>query len=304
MRSFIVLITLYSINCGFLKANNQTVGLPLNAMPIKTYRLGKTNLFNQVYFESGVKFSSNPDTTGNLNNSQIGLQHKITNKLSLFHAYNYLAQDNIWGNITQQSYYANFEYTANSKVKFNFVGSYLYNKVKVLSSSGTTFSKRGNLFFLASSTIKLKKWSVKPLVSYSQLDNITNSGTQYQLGGELLYDLKGTEALVFGLGVYHFDNNSLISTLVKPSVSAIINDELAVSVDYLYTNARNYSDQDGYVIYNSVDKTYDRSNLTLRYEFANNVFLYGVYQFERKQDHTSLTKYNFNNIFLGIKYNL
>jgi hypothetical protein len=109
---------------------------------------------------------------------------------------------------------------------------------------------------------------------------------------------------VFGLGVYHFINNTTVSTLIKPSLSYLINDELNLSIDYFYTNATNYSDQNGFVIYNSVDKSIDRTNVNLRYEFANNLYLFGVYQFERKQYYISLSNYSFNSIFLGIKYNL
>lgn len=304
MRSYLTTLLIIITGNVFGQQLSSASFLAENNLPNSSMRLGKTNFFNQIYFESGVKLSSNTDTIGNLNNSQIGLQHQLTKKLTLFHAYNYLAQDNSWGNITQQTYYANFEYVVNKNFKLNLAGSYLYNKVKLIATTGNTYSKRDNLFFLASVTMQHQKFIFKPLVAYSQLDNLTSSATQYQAGAELTYDIKGNELYYIGVGVYHFENNSNVSTIIKPSLNLHLNDELLLSLDYLYTNAKNYSDQDGYIIYNSVDKTYDRSNLTLRYEFANNVFLYGIYQFERKQYFNTLTNYNFNSIFLGIKYNL
>lgn len=304
MRSYLTTLLIIITGNVFGQQLSSASFLAENKLPSGIQRLGKTNFFNQIYFESGVKLSSNTDTIGNLNNSQIGLQHQLTKKLTLFHAYNYLAQDNSWGNITQQTYYANFEYVVNKNFKLNLAGSYLYNKVKLIATTGNTYSKRDNLFFLASATMQHQKFIFKPLVAYSQLDNLTSSAIQYQAGAELTYDIKGNELYYIGVGVYHFENNSNVSTIIKPSLNLHLNDELLLSLDYLYTNAKNYSDQDGYIIYNSVDKTYDRSNLTLRYEFANNVFLYGIYQFERKQYFNTLTNYNFNSIFLGIKYNL
>jgi len=297
------------LNAGFFNEN---------AKPTNTFRLGKTNLFNQLYFESGVKFSSEIDTIGNLNNSQIGLQHQLTNKLQLFHAYNYLSQSVWWGNIYQHSYYANFEYKRNLNFKMNFVGSYINANSKILASvppppippnppSATTPSENisnNNYFFLVSSTFTLNKFFVKPMVAFSQLNNLKVTHNQYQVGGELYYDVHKNEKIVFGLGVFHFINNNDLSTLVKPSISNIINDELTISADYFYAYAKNFSDQDGYIIYNSVDKTFDRTNITLKYEFANNTFLYIIYQFERKRDYSTYNDYNFNSIFLGIKHNL
>ncbi len=286
--------------------------------PTNTFRLGKTNLFNQLYIETGVKFSSEIDSIGNLNNSQIGLQHQLSKKLLMFHAYNYLSQSMWWGNLNQHSYYANFEYNYNNNLKFNLVGSYIYAKSKILASvppppippappSQIIPSENitnNNYFFSISSTFRLKKLYLKPALAFSQLNNLKESHNQYQAGGELFYDFKNNEKLVFGLGIFHFNNNNDLSTLIKPSISYTINDELSINADYFYTAARNFSDQDGYIIYNSIDKTIDRTNINLKYEFINNAFIYTIYQFERKQDFITTNKYNFNSIFLGIKYNL
>lgn len=285
------------LNAGFLTENTK---------PTSTFRLGKTNLFNQMYIESGVKFSSNSDLIGNLSNSQIGLQHQLNKKLQLFHAYNYLSQNVWWGTINQQSYYANFEYKQNSYLKFNLAGSFLHSNTMVYATAQDTNGSSifsNNPFVSLSTTIKLKKFLVKPIFAFSRLNNLTDKHTQFQTGGELFYDVHDNEGLVFGLGVFHFSNNMNFSTLVKPSISYIFNDELTISADYFYAQAKNFSDQDGYIIYNSTDKTYDRTNLTLKYEFANNLFLYTIYQLERKQDYSTITDYNFNSIFLGIKYN-
>jgi hypothetical protein len=120
----------------------------------------------------------------------------------------------------------------------------------------------------------------------------------------MLFDAKNKDALVFGFGLYYLNNNNSVSTLIKPSITYLINDELNLSIDYFYTNATNYSDQNGFVIYNSVDKSIDRTNINLKYEFVNNLFLFGVYQFERKTYFNTITNYHFNSIFLGIKCNL
>lgn len=304
MRNYTLVIFIIFIQClAKVKANDR---VPVYAKPTNTYRLGKTNLFNQLYMESGVKFSTQVDTVGNISYSQIALQHQLSSKWLLFHAYNYLTQNVRWGNINQQGYYVNLEYKKNTNLKFNIVTAYLHNRTKLNPTPAqpiVEFVSDDNIFYLLSSTIKFKHWFVKPVFAFSQLNNQGVKQDQFQMGGDLLYDVKDNEALVFGLGIYHFINNSLYSTFVKPSISYIINDELLISADYFYTNARNYSDQNGYIIYNSVDKTIDRSNVSLRYEFANNLFLYTIYQFERKQDYFTNNYYNFNSIFLGIKYN-
>lgn len=317
MRNIIIILSIIFV-CkvhaqSFLNANY----LSENAKPIHEFRLGKTNLFNQIYMESGVKFSSKKDTVGNLTSNQIALQHQLSNKLQLFHAYNYISQNVWWGHLVQHSYYANFEYKKNAQLRFNGVFSFLKSNTKIFQElpSPTVFPpmqtppkpaeyiSSNNIFLLASSTYKWQYFFIKPSFVYSQLNNLKNKETQFQTGAELLYDINNNEALIFGLGVYHFSNNNLLSTLIKPSISFIINDELSVTTDYFYANARNFSDQDGYIIYNSVDKTYDRINLSLKYEFANNLFLYTIYQFERKQEYSTNLDYNFNSIFLGIKYN-
>ncbi len=314
MRNYLrhILLFLLTNSSILLFADN----LPVYSIkPNSTMRLGKTNLFNQLYFESGVKFSSNTDTVGNLNNTQFGLKHAISKKISFFHAYNYLTQNIWWGAITQQAYYANLEYKVNARLKFNVAGSYLHSRSKInpapidpnlpppTTPPQVSYINDDNGLYLVSSTIGFGHFYAKPMFVFSQLNNQGVKQDQIQTGGELYFDVKNNEAYVFGFGVYHFSSNNNISTFIKPSISWILNDELTLSADYLYTNARNFSDQDGYVVYNSVDKTIDRVNAILKYEFANNLFLYTVYQYERKQDYFTTNNYNFNSIFLGIKYN-
>lgn len=276
--------------------------------PTGIMRLGKTNLFNQIYVESGVKWSSNMDTTGNLHAGLIGLQHQLGKKLTLFHNYYYLSQDNFWGNVSQGGYYANLEYKFNNKFKMGFAGSYLNSRARIseniLMGITNQIINNNNYLGLLHATVAIKKLYLKPSIAYSNLNYLSEKQDQLQVGGEVLFDLKNNERLVFGLGLYHFTNNSNVSTFYKPSISFAVSDEVYISADYFYTNQVNYSDQNGFVIYNSTDKSYDRTNINIRYEFANNLYMFGVYQFERKQDHLSKTDYHFNSIFLGIKYNL
>jgi hypothetical protein len=286
--------------------------------PNKEYRLGKTKLFNQIYMESGVKSSNQTDTIGNLTSSLFGLQHQLNRKLQLFHAYNYISQNVWWGNIAQHNYYANFEYKKSRLIKFNGVFSFLNSNTKIFqelppppafppiqtSPRTAEYISSNNVFLLVSSTYNWKHFFIKPSFAISQLNNLKDKQTQIQTGAELIFDVNNNEAFILGLGVYHFINNQLLSTLIKPSISFIINDELSFTADYFYSNARNFSDQDGYIIYNSVDKTYDRLNFILKYEFANNLFLYSIYQKEQKQDYKTNNNYSFNSFFLGIKYNL
>lgn len=304
MRSFLILIVLYIGSYGFIKAINKPKVLFLKTLPTQTYRLGKTNLFNQIYLESGVKFSNNADTVGNLVSNLFGLQHALSKKITLFHALNYISQENIWGNVNQQSYYAFLEYKLNSKVKFGFSYSYLLNKTKYISGLNTDVYNNNNHWLGLSGTFNVKKFFIKPLLAFSRLHNFTILGNQVQAGAEFVYDFNRNEKLLFGLGSYYFYNNGSAYLLAKPSLAIQLNDDLQLSADYFYTNTKNFSDQDGYVIYNSIDKTIDRSTVTFKYEFINNAFLYAIYQFERKQNHQGLVNYNFNSIFLGIKYNL
>lgn len=305
MRSFIIFIlTIFVLNAQAIKLSN---GL-IYKKPTSNFRIGKTKLFNQIYVESGVKLSSNSDTIGNLHMGLLGLKHQLAKKFSLFHSYNYLSQDNFWGNVSQSNYYANFEYVFNNNFKLAFVGSLLNSNVRIaeniLLGTKPEILKNNNYLALINATFSSKKIFFKPLFAYSQLNNLDSAQHQIQAGAELLFDIKGNDNLVFGFGVYHFINHNSTNTLIKPSLAFNINDEINISADYFFTNTVNYSDQNAFVIYNSVDKSIDRTNINLRYEFANNTYLFCVYQFERKQDHISLTNYNFNSIFLGIKYNL
>jgi len=304
----LILLTLI-LNTITIQSNFAYEGLSKNFVkPNNTLRLGKTKLFNQVYFESGVKFSSNADTVGNIHLGLFGLQHQITKKLSVFHSYNFLSQDNYWGNVGQGSYYANFEYKFNNQLKLNLVASFLHSKARVSENAFLGIPhqifKNDNLLGLITASYNIQKFYFKPLFAYSELNILSEKESQTQSGIDVYYDFKNNDKVVVGLGVYHFTNKNTTSTLIKPYASYTINEELFFSLDYLYANATNFSDQNGYIIYNSVDKTIDRLNASLRYEFANNLFLFGVYQFEQKQYNFTNTNYNFNSLFLGIKYNL
>lgn len=304
MRNSIIFLSIIFI-CNVNAQSFTNAGILLeNIKPTSTFRIGKTNLFNQIYVESGVKMSSNSDTIGALHLGLIGFQHQLSKKLTLFHSYNYLSQNNYSGGVNQGSYYTNFEYKVNNKFKLNLATSYINNTVRINENAATktlaeTFINH-NFFGLLSASINYKQLYIKPLLAASNL----NKQIQIQTGAELLFDTKNNEVLVFGLGVYHFKNFNTLSTLIKPSISYLINDELNISLDYFYTNTINYSDQNGYIIYNSPDKSIDRTTLCLRYEFANNLYLFGIYQLERKQYNTTSTNYHFNSLFLGVKYNL
>jgi hypothetical protein len=167
-----------------------------------------------------------------------------------------LSQDNFWGNVSQGGYYANLEYKFNNKFKMGFAGSYLNSRVRISENSllGITTNQiinNNNYLGLLHATVAIKKLYLKPSIAYSNLNYLSEKQDQLQVGGEVLFDLKNDERLVFGLGLYHFTNNSNVSTFYKPSISFAVSDEVYISADYFYTNQVNYSDQNGFVIYNS-----------------------------------------------------
>ena len=62
-------------------------------------------LLESIFVDGGLKISDKPKEAKNLGYVNLGLNHKFSSTFSIYHAYTYQQQTQIWGNFKQHQYY-------------------------------------------------------------------------------------------------------------------------------------------------------------------------------------------------------
>ena len=73
-----------------------------------------------------------------------------------------------------------------------------------------------------------------------------------------------------------------------------------------FGNIKNYNDNNGLYVYNSLDATTFRTGLTLFWNLTNKITLFGNYSFDKKEisDNNTITNYNQQSFLGGIRWKL
>ncbi len=260
------------------------------------------------FAEAGEKISNNTETP-NATYVQLGLGHNIANNFSLLHAYTYYGQGNNEWKINQNQYYIR----ANFPMKNNFMLSGAFHFVE---RSTALFSNTGNF------TGSTKPSSV--LFTYNYVESILlrksferfdaslgstvlwlDSVFQFQHNAMINYFPLGNNKLGIGANVYLYtrDAYSSVNFVFVPFVSFKPLQKLSLFGSYLLNSGyNNIAEWNGYVVNNSPDLTTGKLTLNADWTINKKWDLYATYQYENKQLFATTTEYQFNSIFVGIKF--
>ena len=262
---------------------------------------------------------------------QIGLNHFIKRRISLFHAATYYGQKSLLGIVSQLQYYLK----ASIPLNHNFLISPSFHYINSKSSYETTTSVTDTLwppgvpphsqpppgappfktnttttssttnsqshYFVGSLAIQktIQKFVFSLGTTVSNMYNVT----QFNHFGFVSYAVFGNSKLVLGCTGYAHtsDNYFTTSAAIAPFIYIQPIKHLSVKLNYFLNNNKNIIEDNGYMVNNSTDLTKSRWGVIANYAINKHLALYGVYQLENKYQSTYAFNYNYNVIVGGVK---
>lgn len=278
-----------------------------------------------VMIEGGTKitdkknyFDENFKTYSNFFNPavymQVGLNHYIKNRFSLFHAATLFNQTTFINKIAQKQYFIKASIPIKSNWSISPSVHYVHTKtiteIKTLPNQSpggsplrprTIVNTNKSNYLIGSITLQktIRKYVFGVGTTVSNMNNIT----QYIHSGFISYAPLGNSKLVVGVAsyVHTTDNYSTSNLAVAPFLYLQPTKRLSLKLSYLYNSKTNFIEDNGYLVNNSSDLTKSRYSALLNFTLSKHVSLYGLYQLEYKQENIQKFNYQYNVIVGGIK---
>jgi hypothetical protein len=299
-----------------------------------------------IMFEGGTKITSqktypSKDPKSKKENyfnppiyAQVGLNHYIKNKISLFHALTYFNQQTFINKVSQVQYYLK----ASIPVKSSWLVSPSLHLINTNVSSEITTSITDTLwpagvpphsqpppgappfkttttyttipnnsqsnYFIGS--IAVQKTVKKFVFGIGSTILNMNNVTQYINSASLSFSPLGNSKFVLGCNgyVHTIDNYKTTCVAASPFIYIQPTKRLALKLNYFYNTKNNIVEDNGYLVNNSGDLTTSRYSILLDYTISKRVALYGLYQLENKYEAKQSFNYQYNVIVAGIKISL
>lgn len=275
---------------------------------------GSKNTDSTSYYDKIRKTSSNYFNSPIY--LQIGFNHYIKNRVSLFHALSYFNQKTFIDRIGQTQYYLKMNIpTKNSWLISPAVHWVNIKTTNQVSGPGmpqqhtnhqglppqlqTTFSFAN--YFVGSLTVQ--KTIRKTVLALGTTVSNINSKTQFLHSGFVSYSVFGNSKLVVGCtGIFHTsDSYSTMNTSLSPFIYVQPINQFSLKLSYLMNTKNNVIEENGYLINNSGDLTKSRYSVLANFNISKKVALYGLYQLDYKQERAQLFNYQYNVFVAGLK---
>jgi tetratricopeptide (TPR) repeat protein len=244
---------------------------------------------------------------------QLGLDHYIKKKISVYHAFTYFDQQTFLGRNRQIQYYLK----AAIPIKNNWLISPAFQVVSRKSiikinpqlplgnlpgpppRPRTITSKSTD--FIGSLAVQktIKKVTASLGTTVSSLD----SSLQYIHFGSLSLAPFGNNRLMIGCTgyVHTADTYSTLNTAISPYLYVQPLKRVSITASYFMNEGNNIIEGNGYLVNNSVDLTTSRWSVLADVKLSRHISLYGLYQLEYKQEAVQLFGYRYNVIVGGIR---
>jgi tetratricopeptide (TPR) repeat protein len=294
------------------------------AEKIGTDKLSKVSL---VMVEAGTKvtdqknyYSEGTRTNSNYFNppvyAQVGLNHYIKNKVSLFHAITYFNQETFVNKVSQAQYFlkASIPFKHNWSISPSFDLIHIKNTTEIQTGSpsqgsgnGTPKRPRPSINVSQSNylvgSLFLQKTIKKFVFGVGTSVSNMNNKTQYIHSGFTSYSPFGNSKIILGTTLYAHTVDSYNTTClaVSPFIYFRPIKRLSLKFSYLYNTNNNIIEDNGYSVNNSPDLTQSRYSALLNFSINKKVSLYGLYQLENKQEVVQLFNYKYNVFVAGIR---
>ena len=282
-----------------------------------TYYLDRTKKTESVFYNPAVYF-------------QLGLEHGIKKRISLYHAATYFNQKNFVGTLTQLQYYLKAAIPVKNNwlispsfhfVNINFSSDYTTTRIDTLwppgmphvppppgapplktnTQTSTTTYKSNSNYYIGSFAVQkiVKQFTFSVGSTFSNMLNVN----QYINTAAIYYTLLGNSKIVLGcIGYAHTEDN--YKTTYVSSSSFIYTQPakwMSLKLSYLSNKGNNLIEDNGYFVNNSPDLTTSRWGILANFYLSKFVTLYATYQLENKWENIQQFNYRYNIAVAGIK---
>jgi len=277
----------YLYYCGLNLDDKTLAGFHASKLPVETQKKSKIKPFKIIdAVDAEYNYKANDESLGIRSNPsyyRIGVSTKLSNRLNLYQAVSQYSQTVNNSVLTKQTeYFATLNWSISSHTTFDLGYHYISTKVDLL-----TFP--GNLFFAKLST-KINRFHVG--VNGSILTN--QMDTTNQIGFNAGYTFPGKANIYVNSTISALTNKDSTRLIFCQVIGARIFKPLWVEANVTLGNLKNYNDNNGLYLYNSLDATTFRTGLTLFYNLNRNITLIGNYTYDKKQMENTITKINTN----------
>jgi len=277
---------LYLYYCGINTGDDAATGFHANKMQKETQQKLGLKPFKIVsavdveynYKNNLVNLRSNP------NYYRLGISTKISHRLSLYQTVSQYSQTvNSSTYTTQTEYYVALNWAMNKHSALDIGYHYVDTKVDT-----QTFP--GNMFFSRLST-KINRFDIG--INGSLLKNQMETTKQIGLSAGIV--LPGKTNIHLKSSFNTLRNNDSTRLIFTQAIGAQILKPLWVEANVTLGNLKNYNDNNGLYLYNSLDATLFRTGLTAFLNISKKITFVGNYTYDKKElIYTDKTIYNYN----------
>jgi hypothetical protein len=287
----------------------------------------KLNPINYLMAEGGTKLSDSINFFGPAVFGQLGIQHAVARRLSLFHTLGYYQQSEKRFSVGQFQYYVKATLPLPKELTLEIGSHLLYNNVSYTQQALAQYTVqdppafKGGPFPPARTVtgFQIMQENVKSLafvgaanltkhfsfadVSIGSTAFLLDTARQYQVSaGFVIYPFRNNRLGIGSNWYIHTENQFKSSSLAyAPMLTAAIGKKLYLSLSYFSNNGLNITEQTGYFINNSYDYTANRLVLSPSFAFSPGLTAYANVGFERKIQITEQYEYHYTIFVLGIR---
>lgn len=268
----------------------------------------KSKFIGSLYAEPGIKISDNKASVRNSNYFFLGLNHNLGKNVSLFHGYQRLGADfativtNNSGNgqgmggrvttseyiytVIQNEYYAALSFLVTKG--FYITPAYHIQGVTTEGYSGTN----------SVLSIQLVKWLGKVKLYGTYYNSQINEQKQLQLeGGLVFYPMGNTNVYIQPQATYH-TGWGVINMIWTGKAGLKLFPKTWIDASFTIGNMLNYSESNGYLLYNQLDVIKSKWGLGIR-QYLGKHMLYLGYIHENKEEYDTQIPFAHHDLVLG-----
>lgn len=265
----------------------------------------KSKFFNSLYFEPGIKISDNNASVRNSTFFFLGLNHDLGKNISLFHGYQRLKADFVTivsssnGNGFGGGYSTEYQYSAIQNEYYaalSFLVARGFYITPAFHTQGVSVEgSSGNNKVLS---IQLVKWLGKIKVYAGYYNSEINEQKQQQIEGGLVFYPMGNSSFYLQAQATGHEENSINTMIWSGKVGVKLFPTTWLDVFYTAGDMLNYSESNGYLLYNQWDVIKSKWGLGLN-QYLGKHLLYLGYIHENKEEYNTQIPFIHHDLILG-----
>ncbi|MFZ4724911.1 MAG: tetratricopeptide repeat protein [Paludibacter sp.] len=288
----------YLYYCGLFTSNFANARFHANKLTLKNQEaihFKPFALISLLDFEYNYK-ANNSNTRSSPNYMRGGVGTNFNSKLNLYQSMSTYSQVIETYSIKQDEYFALMGWTVSPHLVINAAYHYINAQID---SAIYTSNYIGNLGFIKLSST-FNRFDVG--FSGSMLNNY--SGYTSQIGLQAGVQLPGKANIYLQSSLYTLTDSTSNRIVFSQSIGGLVFKKLWIKGSVTLGNLKNYTDNNGLYVYNSIDPTIFRTALSTFWKLSPNLTLFGNYTYDIKNITNINTNYNQHSFSTGIIWNI